>query len=95
MSSAAFAREFGLSETALRRVGVRLSDRRPFTTPGMLRKAKTDIRAAENIADLTTVADAVLRQAIYGHATIFNANLAVDRKGLQRLGEELARRYPD
>jgi hypothetical protein len=95
VSTAEFARQFGLSETALRRVGVRLSERRPLTTSGMLRKARTDIRAADSTMDLSSAPDALIRQAIYGHATIFGANLAVDRTSLDRLRAELARRYPE
>jgi len=94
MSTAKFARTFEFSEASLHQIGVRLSERRPVITSGMLRKARAEIREADAVADVSTAPVEILRQGFYGHATMFSASLTVDAEGVRRLREGIARRFP-
>jgi hypothetical protein len=86
-----FGDQFGFTKGAFSRLGIRVSTRTPFTTTGMLRKARRGIAAAR-VDDLRSLSDAVLKEAIYGHMTVYRAGLAVDRGELTKLRDEANRR---
>src|SRR5437588_63706 len=91
MSTRSFAQFFAFEEGSLLRLGMKLSDRQPLITTGMLRKARTDI--GNTPSNLETASASQILAALYGYATLYSAGSFTDTGKLEPLRKELARRY--